>query len=560
VAVFLLRFVTAGGESDRVRLHLGLDPRRPGLPDLGVATSLELSDRPTLVAGLRALRVAHVHLHSTGAGGADGAVWIESIAHDLGVPLDVTAHDYAAICPRHHLEDESGRYCGEPDEEGCRRCLSERGSRYGAVDIANWRREWHGVFAAADRVVCPVEDVRRRFEARWSELRYEVRAHPEPADASVDTLASDSGRGTASLTVLVPGSIGLQKGFRVVCAAAEEARRNARPIRFVVVGHTTDDAAAARAGIRVTGPYERAEADARLAAEATGSCLALLPSVSPETWGATLSSAWRVGLHPVVFDLGAYAERVRARGEGTVLPLELADTPAALNEALLDLAASGVARRRPVWGADAHRQQGLVAGAGAAIDDYAGLVSTADRRSWVFVDRDGVLSMHTSGWVRSLADWRPIPESLDAVVRLTRAGHRVVVLTNQSVVGRGLAEAAVVEKIHDRLREQVAARGGHIDGIFACLHHPEDGCDCRKPASGLFHRAQSEIGASPTSAPFVGDQWTDVIAAQRAGARPILVGDWAGRPRDAGLERVERFADLASFVQAFLDESAARLG
>ena len=276
----------------------------------------------------------------------------------------------------------------------------------------------------------------------------------------------------------MPGAIGLQKGFRS-CAAAEEG------------GETPGRSASWWSAIRPTsrgctrgdprhGPPRTAEADARLAAEATGavlrSSLPYLRDLGRDASSACGSTPSR-RLRP-----RCLCRASSLRGQGTVLPLELADTLAALNEALLDLlrAASlavGLHGRRRAsqetsWQTAEHRRR----------------LCRPHLRG-----RPSIMGLRRSRWraldahfgLGPFVGMAPDPESLDAA-RLTRAGHG----WSFSPISRSTrpAEAAVVEKIHDRLREQVAARGGRVDE-FACLHHPEDGCDCRKPASGLSSSA-----------------------------------------------------------------------
>ena len=102
------------------------------------------------------------------------------------------------------------------------------------------------------------------------------------------------------------------------------------------------------------------------------------------------------------------------------------------------------------------------------------------------LDRDGVINEDSEHFIRSLRDWHPIPGSLDAIARLSRAGFDITVATNQSGLGRGYFGVDQLEAIHDKLRLEVESRGGSIRGIFSCPHLPGDGCRCRKPATGML--------------------------------------------------------------------------
>ena len=174
----------------------------------------------------------------------------------------------------------------------------------------------------------------------------------------------------------------------------------------------------------------------------------------------------------------------------------------------------------------------------------------------VLLDRDGVLNFDSADYVRTLADWRPVPGSAEAVARLSHAGCRVVVVTNQSGVGRGLIRPEDLDALHRRLAEDVAACGGRIEAILHCPHRPEDGCDCRKPRTGLVRAAERRLGTRARGALFVGDRVSDVETALAVGARPVLVE--TGRPLPPGDDpiwrSVTRARDLAEVVDRFLAE------
>lgn len=141
----------------------------------------------------------------------------------------------------------------------------------------------------------------------------------------------------------------------------------------------------------------------------------------------------------------------------------------------------------------------------------------------VVIDRDGVLNRNRDDYVKSWAEFEFLPGAVEAVVALTRAGHRVVVITNQSAVGRGLMSPAQLTDLHRRMTEEILTAGGRVDGIYVCPHRPEEACDCRKPAPGLISQAQRDYGFDPTETWVVGDHHTDVEAAHSAGCMAMLV-------------------------------------
>ncbi|PAV26889.1 D-glycero-beta-D-manno-heptose-1,7-bisphosphate 7-phosphatase [Tamilnaduibacter salinus] len=136
----------------------------------------------------------------------------------------------------------------------------------------------------------------------------------------------------------------------------------------------------------------------------------------------------------------------------------------------------------------------------------------------VILDRDGVINRYEGEYICSPDDWDPLPGSIEAIARLCGAGHRIAVATNQSGIARGLYNDATLAAMHDRLCKLVNEAGGRIDAIQYCPHHPDDGCDCRKPATGLLRAIQLELGLdSLSNAIMVGDSDKDLEAGFRAG-------------------------------------------
>jgi len=179
----------------------------------------------------------------------------------------------------------------------------------------------------------------------------------------------------------------------------------------------------------------------------------------------------------------------------------------------------------------------------------------AARRGLVIIDRDGVINEDSDDYIKSVAEWRPIAGSLEAIAELHRAGWRVAVITNQSGVARGLYDEATLAAIHGRMRERVHAAGGELAGIWYCPHLPDAGCDCRKPRPGLFRQLERDLGVSVRSAPYIGDRISDVQAAEGAGAYPILVRTGAGAETESllGETAVPVYDDLWAAARALLD-------
>jgi GT2 family glycosyltransferase/glycosyltransferase involved in cell wall biosynthesis len=280
----------------------------------------------SLTDTLRRLDVRHVHVHHTL--GIDDTV--HRLPSLLGVQYDVTLHDYAAVCPRVHLVDDRGHYCGLPETDECRACVKRNGSVAGyEVDVARWRSRHAAFLAGARRVLVPSQDVRRRLAPLLPQASWLLRPHPERYRSAV---RAPRRRARRRRRIAVLGAVGPEKGSAVLAACAADAARRTLPLEFRVVGYTDRDEELRATGcVDVSGAY--AEEDLSRLIERAGCDLALFPAVWPETHCYVLSAALDHRLYPVCFDLGAIADRVRDLGWGDVLPL--GTDPSAINDHLL---------------------------------------------------------------------------------------------------------------------------------------------------------------------------------------------------------------------------------
>ena len=167
----------------------------------------------------------------------------------------------------------------------------------------------------------------------------------------------------------------------------------------------------------------------------------------------------------------------------------------------------------------------------------------------VVLDRDGTINHDSDQYIKSPAEWQPIKGSLEAIARLTQAGWRVVVATNQSGLARGLFDMATLNAIHDAMHRAVQQAGGRIDAIFFCPHAADSNCECRKPRPGLLREIASRLDVELDGVPMIGDSLRDLEAAAAAGAKPYLVLTGKGKKTRAagGLPPgTEVFPDLAA--------------
>ncbi len=284
-----------------------------------------------LVRTLRHERPTHVELHHFIGYGLD----IVTIAAQLGVPYDIYVHDYATWCPRVTLLGDGDRYCGEPTElQTCIDCISRNESRLqDPIGVAQLRRRSGGWIEAARQVIAPSRDAALRVARHFPGTVPRVLPWEDDATLARDVPAEVTPpRSGARLRVVIPGAIGLDKGYAVLKACAEDAQARDLPLEFIVAGFTMDDGPLLETGrVFVTGRFEEAEGAALVAAQQAD--LGFLPSVWPETWCYALALLWQAGLRVAAFDLGAQAERIRATRTGVVFPLGL--PPSRINDMLL---------------------------------------------------------------------------------------------------------------------------------------------------------------------------------------------------------------------------------
>jgi histidinol-phosphate phosphatase family protein len=143
--------------------------------------------------------------------------------------------------------------------------------------------------------------------------------------------------------------------------------------------------------------------------------------------------------------------------------------------------------------------------------------------STIFLDRDGVINENRADYVKSWQEFRFLAGSREAIARLTQAGHRIVVCTNQAAIARGQVSRETVEDIHQRMLASIAEYGGMIEKVYYCPHGKDENCICRKPRPGMLLCAQKELNINMHDAIFIGDSITDVQAGLAAGVHTMLV-------------------------------------
>jgi D-glycero-D-manno-heptose 1,7-bisphosphate phosphatase len=148
----------------------------------------------------------------------------------------------------------------------------------------------------------------------------------------------------------------------------------------------------------------------------------------------------------------------------------------------------------------------------------------------VFVDRDGVICENRADHVKTWSEFVFLPGAIEALASLRRAGCRLVVVTNQSAVGRGLLSRRQLDLIHEKMLGSFGGSGAKVEAIMVCPHHPDDGCACRKPEPGMLLEAADRLKVDLSRSFMIGDHPADVEAGKRAGCETVLVrtGRWDG--------------------------------
>ena len=145
-------------------------------------------------------------------------------------------------------------------------------------------------------------------------------------------------------------------------------------------------------------------------------------------------------------------------------------------------------------------------------------------RYTVFLDRDGVINKDSSEYIKKPSEFEFIPKSPEAIALLNQHGFQIIVITNQSLIGRNMATREILNAIFDKMKAGVKKAGGDIKDIFYCPHLPGDNCTCRKPKPGLIQAAQKKYQIDLDHSCMVGDSGKDIECALNAGcSKTILV-------------------------------------
>ena len=172
----------------------------------------------------------------------------------------------------------------------------------------------------------------------------------------------------------------------------------------------------------------------------------------------------------------------------------------------------------------------------------------------IFLDRDGVLIENRSDYIREWSQVTLLPQAIEALALLRE--YKVVIVTNQSAVGRGLLSLETALEINNRLVEKIKEGGGQIDGVYMCPHAPDNQCNCRKPNPGLLLQAAKELSLDLEQSWMIGDAWSDLMAGKAAKLRGVALvktgrgNEQLAQPQPINLVDYFVFNDLSSALDS----------
>lgn len=161
-----------------------------------------------------------------------------------------------------------------------------------------------------------------------------------------------------------------------------------------------------------------------------------------------------------------------------------------------------------------------------------------EKNKAIFLDRDGVLNKKRSDYVKSINELKIFPNIEKEISKLKMKGFLIIVITNQSVINRGIITIEELEKIHSAIQKVLVKSKTSIDRFYFCPHRPDENCECRKPNPGLILQAMNEFSIDASKSWMVGDSITDIQAGEKAGCKTIL------------LKKTDSFANILKIIES----------
>lgn len=160
-----------------------------------------------------------------------------------------------------------------------------------------------------------------------------------------------------------------------------------------------------------------------------------------------------------------------------------------------------------------------------------------NKRPAIFIDRDGTINKDVP-YCSSPEEFELFDGAGEAICCLSRAGFKIVVITNQSGVARGYYSEETLQNIHKKMQKDLAYFNAHVDSIYYCPHHPNDACSCRKPKPGLIMLAAEELVLDLKKSFMIGDSLSDMKAGKRAGCKTVLINHSGNHAGDTSVDYI----------------------
>ena len=160
----------------------------------------------------------------------------------------------------------------------------------------------------------------------------------------------------------------------------------------------------------------------------------------------------------------------------------------------------------------------------------------------VFLDRDGIISRDSPNHIKSWEEFHFLPNSKKGIKQLNNHKFHIILITNQSVIARGMVTKEELQNIHNKMKKEIEEYGGKIDKIYYCPHHPDDGCNCRKPKPGMILKAAEENNINTRKSYMIGDRMMDIEVGKAVGSKTILI------PSESGLKELRQSISKPDYI------------
>lgn len=171
----------------------------------------------------------------------------------------------------------------------------------------------------------------------------------------------------------------------------------------------------------------------------------------------------------------------------------------------------------------------------------------------VFIDRDGVINQDLGKYITKPEDFLFLPNAVEALKKLYKSEYKVIIITNQGGIGKGIYTKEDMEAIHEKMHKLLKEKDVEIDGLYYCPHHPNENCECRKPRIGMVKKAIKEHDIDVKNSFFIGDKTSDIKAGKDAGCKTFLVKTgYAGHDKAYDAEPDFVVSDLLEAVNKIL--------